>query len=294
MPLNPPSYSGQDVWFSPDVFANKVEIALWQPPQGRDDADNPSLEAWINGCEINAEGTAESNNQAAAYRQRLVRQGIVEPEDIDAASRIRPNAADPSNNSDYRSPPPVATSTDGVENLGEYPSTLQLSREWTLGQMTMKPWTSFPQNGPGYIVPPNGHAGLTRGQIVGNLKLLALNVLDLIKSRYPDVFCTCSFRLDPPTATNQHPRGMAADLQFRRTAKSQYYDIAVWIRDNVPFDQLLLEYVSSPRASAWIHVSYNPRGNRAVGTPCKVGTMLNHSFVNRNGLTNMSSQIGLT
>jgi len=33
MPLNPPSYSGQDVWYSRNVFINKVETALWQPPQ---------------------------------------------------------------------------------------------------------------------------------------------------------------------------------------------------------------------------------------------------------------------
>lgn len=31
MPLNPPSYQGQDVWYSRNVFINKVETALWQP-----------------------------------------------------------------------------------------------------------------------------------------------------------------------------------------------------------------------------------------------------------------------
>lgn len=150
----------------------------------------------------------------------------------------------------------------------------------------MRPWVSFQ-----HIIPDSGYAGLTKGQVVANLKLLALNVLDPIKDRYPDMFCTCTFRAENVGATNQHPRGQAADLQFRQRPKSTYYDIAVWIRDNIPFDQLLLEYVSSP--SSWIHISYNPRGNRPVGTPVKVGTMLNHSFVNRNGLTNMSSQIRL-
>lgn len=33
MPLNPPSYIGQDVWYSRNVFVNKVQVALWQPPQ---------------------------------------------------------------------------------------------------------------------------------------------------------------------------------------------------------------------------------------------------------------------
>lgn len=33
MPLNPPSYKGQDVWYSPNVYVNKVPVALWQPPK---------------------------------------------------------------------------------------------------------------------------------------------------------------------------------------------------------------------------------------------------------------------
>ena len=36
MPLNPPSFSGQDVWYSPNVFINKVQTALWQPAQPMD------------------------------------------------------------------------------------------------------------------------------------------------------------------------------------------------------------------------------------------------------------------
>ena len=31
MPLNPPSYKGQDVWYSPNTYVNQVQVALWQP-----------------------------------------------------------------------------------------------------------------------------------------------------------------------------------------------------------------------------------------------------------------------
>jgi hypothetical protein len=31
MPLNPPSYAGQDVWYSPNTYVNQVPVALWQP-----------------------------------------------------------------------------------------------------------------------------------------------------------------------------------------------------------------------------------------------------------------------
>jgi len=32
MPLNPPAYLGQDVWYSPNVYANMSPVALWKPP----------------------------------------------------------------------------------------------------------------------------------------------------------------------------------------------------------------------------------------------------------------------
>lgn len=38
MPLNPPSWTGQDIWYSTNVFVNKVQVALWQPPQAMSSA----------------------------------------------------------------------------------------------------------------------------------------------------------------------------------------------------------------------------------------------------------------
>jgi len=43
------------------------------------------------------------------------------------------------------------------------------------------------------------------------------------------------------------------DLVFPGLSTNQYYDVAVWIRDNVPFDQLLQEKSGS---KIWIHVSH--------------------------------------
>lgn len=38
MPLNPPSYKGQDVYYSTNVYVNKVPVALWKPPEPGDAA----------------------------------------------------------------------------------------------------------------------------------------------------------------------------------------------------------------------------------------------------------------
>jgi len=289
MPLNPPSYSGQDVWYSPDVFANKSQVALWQPPQPREPVNDPTLQAMIGGCEIGADGTAESQNQVSAYHQQLVQDGLITQDQLNQANSTKPSGAETANTSPAANPPAFANDTQGVENLTDFPLTLQLSRNFTLGQMTASPYVSFQ-----HIVPASGWAGLTRGQLVANLKLLALNTLDPIRDRYPDSFLTCSWRPDNPTGTNQHPRGQACDLQFSRTPKSKYYEIAVWIKDNIPFDQLLLEYKNIRGPTCWIHISFKGSGNRPNG-PYKIGTMLNDSFSggSTTGLINLAPTIGL-
>ena len=118
--------------------------------------------------------------------------------------------------------------------------------------------------------------GLTKGQIVCNLKLLAQNCLDPIKARYPSALVTNAFRYPTGKAAgkSQHEIGQAADIQLSGTSKSEYYNIALWIRDNVPHDQLLLEYKTTGTGLPWIHISYNKDGNRTARL--KNATFMNH------------------
>ena len=60
---------------------------------------------------------------------------------------------------------------------------------------------------------------------------------------------------------SQHTMGQAADIEV---PGRDNMDTALWIKDNLPFDKLILEYYheASPR-SGWIHVSYkNKKENR--------------------------------
>ena len=62
--------------------------------------------------------------------------------------------------------------------------------------------------------------------------------------------------------TSQHCSGQAADIEIMGMSN---YDLAVWIRDNLDFDQLILEYATNLSAdinSGWVHVSYKVNGNR--------------------------------
>jgi hypothetical protein len=99
-----------------------------------------------------------------------------------------------------------------------------------------------------------GYPGMNAGQIVNNLANLAYNVYEPIRKQYSSAFMTNSFRHGASIGGGQHGTGQAADFQFRGVKSSDYFDIAVWISKNIPYDQLLLEYL--PGKTVWIHISY--------------------------------------
>jgi hypothetical protein len=90
--------------------------------------------------------------------------------------------------------------------------------------------------------------------VVNNLAALALNVYEPIKAKYTNAFITNSYRHGASIGGGAHGTGQAMDLQFRGVGAHDYYDIAVWISKNIPYDQLLLEYL--PGKTVWIHISY--------------------------------------
>jgi len=61
------------------------------------------------------------------------------------------------------------------------------------------------------------------------------------------------------SSTSQHMSGEAADVEIFGVDN---LEIAVWIRDHLEFDQLILEfYETGVPSSGWVHVSYRS-GNR--------------------------------
>jgi hypothetical protein len=90
--------------------------------------------------------------------------------------------------------------------------------------------------------------------VVNNLAALALNIWEPVKAKYPNAFMTNTYRHGASIGGGAHGTGQAMDLQFRGVSAHDYYDIAVWMSKNLPYDQLLLEYL--PGKTVWIHVSY--------------------------------------
>jgi len=120
----------------------------------------------------------------------------------------------------------------------------------TLAQMIKN--VSFPRTIPQLAE----HSSLVAGPqaVVNNLAALAQNVIEPIKAKYPSMIITNSYRHGASIGGGAHGTGQAADLQFRGVPAHSYIDIAKWIEQNIPYDQLLLEYL--PGKTVWIHLSF--------------------------------------
>ena len=98
---------------------------------------------------------------------------------------------------------------------------------------------------------------------IANLKVLAENVLQPIRDAYgKGVKVNSGFRHPNVNAavggskTSDHCKGQAADIEIPGVANA---DLAEWIKDNLQFTQLILEfYTPGIPDSGWVHVSYDP------------------------------------
>lgn len=100
------------------------------------------------------------------------------------------------------------------------------------------------------------HSPLVSGPqaVVNNLAALAQNIIEPIKAKYPNTLITNTYRHGASIGGGAHGTGQAADLQFRGVPAHSYFEIAKWIEQNIPYDQLLLEYL--PGKTVWIHISF--------------------------------------
>ena len=97
---------------------------------------------------------------------------------------------------------------------------------------------------------------------LNNLLNLCANVLQPVRDHYQKgVKVNSGYRSPDVNAkvggsrTSDHCRGMAADIEIPGVANA---DLASYIRDNLQFTQLILEfYTPGVPDSGWVHVSYD-------------------------------------
>ena len=102
--------------------------------------------------------------------------------------------------------------------------------------------------------------GLSAEDIVCNLKNVAVNILEPIKAKYPNMKINSAFRgtASIPGGISQHQKGEAVDLQFVGVSPKDYLPIAKWIAGTLPFDQMIFEHGNS----IWLHISCKRGGKQ--------------------------------
>ena len=166
-----------------------------------------------------------------------------------------------------------------------FSGSLKLSRLYSLGDFNKGGWVFKSQS------------GLSVSKIVCNLSNVARNIMEPIREKYPSVVISSGFRNVTrrfPNEASDHLRGCAVDIQFPDQNKKNIRDIAVWIQQNIPYKQLLLEYEKDSKGKTtkvWIHISLELSPVSRAPIPSSrtpVGTFLNHRLVHPNQLVNLA------
>ena len=203
--------------------------------------------------------------------ERHVRDGLMTKEDAELYER-KPSEIPPPLESDDKTPPKKEYETSPC---GKIP---RLSNGRVDLKSKMGKYHNF-----GYFIGGaagkhhsfKAQRGLTEEQIYCNMKNLIENCYDKIKDKFPDAMNNSCLRNQ--ASNSNHQLGIAIDIGFAGLSKSQYYERAKWIRDNIAFDALLLEYKG--KSSCWLHMQLRRSGNRGM-----VATWLNDGQKKYTGL----------
>lgn len=234
MPYVPGTGGIEDVYHSENVFANNVPVALHLPPG-----------EIVDGVYI------PNDPYQFFFAQPLL-------------AEAGPSAPHDDPDSPVKSYPPVGSAPPAVDTPTEVPGTPQvssgaavqcgdfatdpidynqkLSANYTLRNFTIG--TVFPHQ----IVAQNG---LTVADIICNLKAVAENIVEPLARQFPGLRINSGFRKG--TSTSQHNKGQAVDIQWQGISAAEYTPRAQWVKEHLPFDQLIFEHGNS----IWLHISYN-------------------------------------
>ena len=108
-------------------------------------------------------------------------------------------------------------------------------------------------------------------EIIPKLKRLCMEVLEPIRIHYGVPFrpnsgyrCEVLNKEIGGSSKSQHCHGEAVDVEIPGVSN---YDLALWIEENLDFDQLILEcYRSGEPSSGWVHISLKSKAdeNRSI------------------------------
>jgi hypothetical protein len=260
---------------SADVYANGSVIALYNAAQAKaafapTAVTHVTLIDAVQNNDAPTTGNYGSVTEGPKAAQGLLSEGKITPKQYkEATSNPTPSGAG--------TPPPAQTNAQNLTGAASFGTnstftfdTVLTPKGTTLGQMINK--VTFPRT---IAQLQECHPSVTPDKVVSNLAALAQNIYEPLKAQYPNCFMTNSFRHGRTIGGGQHGTGQAADFQFHGVHSNNYYDIAVWMSKNLPYGQLLLEYL--PGRTVWIHCSYEipglPYGGIKVPSQNKLATL---------------------
>lgn len=146
----------------------------------------------------------------------------------------------------------------------------KLSTNFTIADFTVN--ALFPN-------PMKDYPGYSINERVCNLQGLATNVAETIFSKYGRFRINSALRNQTSSSSglSQHVKGEAMDIQFPGWNYNRYWDNALWIIENVPFDQFIFEH-SDKTGLVWYHLSFKRGGNRPPSDRTKVMTMYKNQY----------------
>jgi hypothetical protein len=246
----------EPVYDSADVYANGVVIALYNAATPKT-AFSPTAVPTVTISAAVQQNDGEDTTKGKAEADRFLAEGrISQKEYTEITTEVKPTTAGVAPTAALKG------NTITVEGTAFDFSTVLTPGGTTLGTMIKN--VTFPRT---IQQLSQGGPGMTPEKIVNNLANLAHNIYEPLKRQYPKAFITNSFRHGASIGGGQHGTGQAMDVQFRGVSSDDYFDIAVWMSKNLPYDQLLLEYL--PGKTVWIHVSYAIPGLPSGGTVVK-------------------------
>jgi hypothetical protein len=121
---------------------------------------------------------------------------------------------------------------------------------------------------------------------IANLKLLAENIFEPIRLNFRcPIIISSGYRSKELNAViggankSQHSLGQAIDIDMDSTTYNVINaDIFNYIKDKLPFDQLIWEFgnILNP---AWVHVSYSDRHRRQILKATKTNGITNYKQI---------------
>ena len=235
----------EPVYDAVNVYANGVLIALYNAAStGGAAAPAVVPRVTVSAAVQNVEGD-DANTAGKAEADRFLAEGR-----ITAAEYKQLTTTPEPKGPGVKASPPKKSQDFSAVTAGISMEMVLTPKGTTLAQMIKN--VTFPRTIPQLAECHPSVAGPTA--VINNLAALAQNCIEPIKAKYPNTLVTNSYRHGSTIGGGQHGTGQACDLQFRGVPAHSYFEIAKWIEQNVPYDQLLLEYL--PGKTVWVHMSF--------------------------------------